>query len=95
MLDRFTQLPKHSCHFEMDGETDLFKAYDIIGGWHSMRGDVPATMLSFDSPDTVSEYCEKLVTGLGMKGGFMLGSGCEVPMTAKDENVRRIIQAVR
>lgn len=95
MLDRFTQLPKNSCHFEMDGVTDLFKAYDIIGGWHSMRGDVPATMLSFESPDTVSEYCEKLVTELGMKGGFMLGSGCEVPMTAKDENVRRIIQTVR
>jgi len=95
MLDRFTQLPKGSVHFEFDGVTDIFKAYDIIGGWQSMRGDVGATMLSFETPDAVSEYCEKLVTELGMKGGFMLGSGCEVPMTAKAENVRAMINSVR
>ena len=57
-------------------------------------GDVPATMLSFSEPDEVSEYCESLITDIGLKGGFMLSSGCEVPTKAKDENVRRIIQSV-
>lgn len=95
MLEKFTELPKNSVHFEFDSVTDLRKAYDIVGGWHSMRGDVSASMLSFAEPDEVSAYCEGLVQDLGMKGGFMLGSGCEVPMTAKAENVRRMIQAVR
>lgn len=95
MLDRFMELPKNSVHFEFDGFTDLRKAYDIIGGYHSMRGDVGAVLLSYGKPDEVSEYCENLITDLGMKGGFMLGSGCEVPMSAKAENVKRIIESVR
>ena len=42
----------------------------------------------------VSEYCDKLIQ-MGMKGGFILGSGCEVPMNAKPENVAAMIASVR
>lgn len=87
MLKYFTELPKGSVHFEFDGDTDIRKAYDILGGWHSMRGDVPAAMLAYGTPDDVAQYCESLISDLGMKGGFVLGSGCEVPMNAKLENV--------
>ncbi len=87
MLPYFTQLPKSSVMFEFDGFTDMRKAYDIIGGWHSMRGDVPAILLSNGTPDEVAEYCEGLICDLGMKGGFILSSGCEVPKNAKLENV--------
>ncbi|MCL1896234.1 MAG: hypothetical protein FWG03_06800 [Clostridiales bacterium] len=94
MLDRFLDLPKHSVHFEFDGLTDLEKASEILGGWHSMRGDVPATMLAFGAADEVGEYCEKLVSGVGMKGGFVLGSGCEVPMNCKPECLMAFMKAV-
>jgi len=59
-----------------------------------MRGDVPSTMFVYDSPDDVAAYCEKLVN-MGMKGGFMLSSGCEVPMNAKPENVKAMLDAVK
>lgn len=95
MLDRFVNLPKASVHFEFDGLTDMFKASEIIGGWHSFRGDVPATMLAFGKPDEVSEYCEKLITGIGMKGGFVLGSGCEVPMNTKPENLMAMMNSLK
>ncbi len=88
MLEFFTEVPKYSVHFEFDGSTDIRKAYEILGGWHSMRGDVPAAMLAYGTADEVSEYCENLITDLGMKGGFMLGSGCEVPKNAKFECVK-------
>lgn len=94
MLKYFTQLPKGCVHFELDGSTDIQAAYDILGGWQSIQGDVPATMLMMGTPDDVSEYCEKLIQ-MGMKGGFMLGSGCEVPMNAKPENVAAMIASVR
>lgn len=87
MLEYFKQVPKGSVHFEFDGDTDMRKAYEILEGWQSMRGDVPAAMLAYGTPDEVAEYCEGLITDLCMKGGVMLGSGCEVPMNAKLENV--------
>ena len=95
VLKYFTELPKASLLFDFDGVTDMFKAYEIIGGWHSMGGDVPATMLAFGTPDQVSEYCERIITGLCMKGGVMLGSGCEVPMNAKVECVKAMMDSVK
>lgn len=94
MLEYFTQLPKGCMHFELDGDTDMQAAYDILGGWQCIQGDVPATKLMMAQPDEISEYCEQLIQ-MGMKGGFILGSGCEVPMNAKPENVAAMIASVR
>ena len=95
MLKFFKEVPRYSVHFELDGVTDIFKAHAQLDGWHSIRGDVPATMLAMGTPDQVSNYCEKLITDLGMKGGFMLGSGCEVPLNAKLENVKAMMNSLK
>ena len=52
-------------------------------------------MLWTGTPDDVSAYCDTLIN-MGMKkGGFMLGSGCEVPLNAKPENIKAMIDSVR
>ena len=94
MVKYFTELPKGCLHLELDGDTDIHEAYDILQGRQSIRGDVPATMLAYGTADEVANYCEDLIK-MGMKGGFMLGSGCEVPLNAKPENVKALIDAVR
>ena len=94
MMEFFTQLPKGSVHIELDGATDIEKAYETLDGSQSIRGDVPATLLCYGSEAEVAEYCEKLIH-MGRKGGFMLGSGCEVPMNAKPENIKAMIDSVR
>ncbi len=94
MLEYFLQVPKGSVHLELDGMTDIEKAYEILQGWQTIRGDVPASMLAYGTVDEVHAYCDKLIN-MGMKGGFMLGSGCEVPLNAKIENVKAMIDSVR
>ena len=94
MLPYFNELPRGCCHFELDGATDIFKAYEITCGNHSIRGDVPATMLAFGTVDEVNEYCERLVT-MGMKGGFMLSSGCEVPVNTKLDTLRAFVNFLK
>ena len=96
VLDRFLALPKASVMFEFDGVTDVFKASELLEGRFAMRGDVKNTMLAFGTYDEVREYCEQLITEIGMKrGGFMLASGCEVPLNAKAENVRAMFDSLK
>lgn len=94
MLPFFTELPKGCCHIELDGATDIFKAYEILEGSQSIRGDVPSTMFAYGTPEQVSEYCEKLIR-MGMRGGFMLSSGCEVPLNAKVECVKAMMDSLK
>ena len=94
MLKYFTELPKSCVHIELDGDTDIHKAYDILKGSQSIRGDVPATMLAYGTPDQVAAYSEDLVQ-MGMQGGFMLSSGCEIPLNAKLENVIAMMDVLR
>ncbi len=91
-LARFRELPKGKCIMATDGQTDLFKAKELLGDHMCLMGDVPATMLSMGSPDAVHEYCTKLIETLGPEG-FILHSGCDIPVNAKLDNVRAMVAA--
>lgn len=95
MLPFFRELPRQSCVIELDGMTDIYKAKEILGDWMCLKGDVPATLLAQGEPDQVTEYCHHLIKHIGSDGGFILSSGCEVPLDAKPENVAALIQSVR
>ena len=95
LLQYLRELPRASCVVELDGMTDIFKAKEILGDWLCLKGDVPATLLAQGEPDQVTEYCHKLIREIGSSGGFILSSGCEVPLDAKPENVSALVQSVR
>jgi uroporphyrinogen-III decarboxylase len=88
----FRSLPKAKCILATDGQTDLFKAKKILSGHMCLMGDVPATMLAFDTTDEVYEYSVKLIKELGPEG-FILHSGCDIPMDAKLPNVQAMVAA--
>lgn len=87
MLPYFKELPKSCCILELDGATDIAKAYEILKGHQVIRGDIPATILAFGTAEETRAYCDKLIQ-LAMGGGFIIGSGCEVPLNAKLENMK-------
>lgn len=95
LLHFFRELPKAKCILELDGDTDIFKAKEVLGDWMCLKGDVPAQMLAFGEVGEVEAYCEKLIRTVGNGGGFILSSGCEVPLNAKLENIQAMIRVAR
>ncbi len=88
-LKRLTRIKKAVA---LDGETDILAAKEILGDHLCIMGDVPASVLYLEDPDTVYEYCARLVRELGPEG-FILQSGCDIPANAKLENVQAMVAA--
>ncbi len=91
----FRELPAGKCILNLDGSSDIFKAKEVLGDRMCIMGDVPAALLKLGEPEEVEAYCEKLIREVGADGGFILSSGCDVPIDAKPENVRAMLQSVR
>lgn len=90
-LKYFTALPKGRCVFETDGATDIYKIKEVLGDRMCIKGDVPAALLSLGSADEVYNYSARLIKDMGP--GFILSTGCSVPVNAKVENVKAVIAA--
>jgi len=93
-LEHFRELPKGKCIMSLDGETDIFKAKEVLGDHMCLMGDVSASMLYLDTPEQVYDYSTKLIQELGPEG-FILQSGCDIPANAKLENVRAMVAAAQ
>lgn len=89
------ELPKGSCFVDLDGYTDIFKAKAILKGHVCVAGDVPNNLLVMGTPREVTEYCKRLITVVGDGGGFIMSSGCTVPIDSRPENVRAMIETAR
>jgi uroporphyrinogen-III decarboxylase len=91
-LARFRSLPKGKCILALDGSTNIFKAKEILGDHMCIMGDVPPAMFALSTPDEVYNYSMKLIREIGPEG-FILHSGCDIPVNAKLENVRAMAAA--
>jgi hypothetical protein len=87
-------LPRGKCILNLDGTSDIFKAKEVLGDHMCIMGDVPAALLKLGEPEEVDEYCSRLITEIGADGGFILSSGCSVPIDAKPENVKAMLTSV-
>lgn len=94
-LPRLAELPRGSCILDLDGSTDIFEAKRVLRDHLCIMGDVPATLLSMGTPAEVQSYCKRLIDEVGAGGGFILSSGCDVPVDAKLENVRAMVDTAR
>ena len=50
--------------------------------------------MAFGTEEEVKAYCDKLID-LAMGGGFIIGTGCEVPLNCKEENLRALINCTK
>lgn len=93
-LERLRELPKGKCILALDGKTNIFRAKEILGDHMCLMGDVPPSLLSLGTPQEVTAYCHRLIREVG-PGGFILSSGCDVPIDAKYENVKAMVESVQ
>ena len=94
MLPFFLELPRGRYIVELEN-TDIRKAKEILKGHMCIKGNVNSTLLRLGSPAEVTGEVRNLIDDLAPGGGFILGSGCEVPLDAPLENVQAMIGAVK
>ncbi len=78
-------------------EISVAKAAELTGGAVCIMGNVrPAeTLLGGTPEDVLAEASQCMAEGADNTGGFILASGCEVPIDAPAENIDALINAAR
>jgi len=94
-LPHLKELPKGKCIAQFDSTTDIFKAKEILRDHICIMGDVPASLLVLGKPQEVEDYCKKLIDVVGEGGGFILGVGCSVPVDAKFDNLKAMVDTAK
>lgn len=80
---------------ELDSKVDLKAAKARVGRRVCLMGNLnPVELLWRGTPETVASAARQAILDAGQGGGFILGSGCEVPVAAPPENLRAMIAAV-
>jgi uroporphyrinogen-III decarboxylase len=93
-LETILELPKGKTISKFE-KTDLRKAKEIIGEHSCIVGGPPASLLMGGTPAKVEGYVEGLLRDLKPGGGFILSMAVSMPSTAKPENVKTLVEAVK
>ena len=81
---------------EIDHKVDLATAKRLVGGRVCLMGNLdPTGVLLRSSPDGVAAAARRAIAAASRGGGFVLGSGCEVPPRAPLANLRAMVAAAR
>lgn len=81
---------------ELDTAVSLAEAKARIGDRVCLMGNIhPTAVLLQGTPEEVEAACEKAIADAGEGGGFILGSGCEVPPFAPKANLKAMIATAR
>ena len=81
---------------EVDSKVDLSEAKRQVGQCVCLMGNLdPVECLWRGTAEQVAQAAHAAIAAAGQDGGFILGSGCEVPVAAPVDNLRAMIQAAR
>jgi uroporphyrinogen decarboxylase len=81
---------------ELDSKVDLGVAKGRVGRRVCLMGNLsPVEILWQGTPAQVETAAEQAIAAAAEDGGFILGSGCEVPVAAPRENIHAMIRVAR
>lgn len=81
---------------EIDSKVDLRKAKKMVGEKVCLMGNIePSAVLLQGSINDVENACVNAICDAAEGGGFILGSGCEVPPRTPIDNIRAMVRIAR
>lgn len=92
VLGRFKQLEEKTYIMALDSKTDIRLCRKVLGPNVCILGDVPCEMMTFGTPEEVTDYVTSLLEDIG-PWGVMVATGCDIPSDAKPENVKAMADA--
>ncbi len=92
ILDRFKAFKEKTYILALDSKTDIRKAREVLGKNVCILGDVPCELMTFGTPEKVTEYVNSLLDDIG-PWGVIIATGCDIPSDAKPENVLAMSEA--
>jgi uroporphyrinogen decarboxylase len=81
---------------EFDHKVSLKAASERVGSRVCLMGNLaPVELLWRGTPAAVARAARQAIADTGQHGGFILGSGCEVPVAVSKGNLNAMIETVR
>jgi uroporphyrinogen decarboxylase len=78
---------------EVDAPVDLQAIGERYGKSVGVRGNISPTLLLNGQPHQVEESCHKSIEAATKLGGFILGSGCELPKNTPHANLVTMVRS--
>ncbi|MEM3677471.1 MAG: uroporphyrinogen decarboxylase family protein [Candidatus Bathyarchaeia archaeon] len=78
---------------EVDTPVDLAKIREKYDNRVGIRGNVSTSLLLSGTPGEVEEAAKQCIAKAAKGGGFILGSGCEVPKNTPPANLKAMVKA--
>lgn len=80
--------------FEVDHLVDIATAKGALSGKVCVQGNInPTGALNGTDPTAVTAECRECIAKAAEGGGYILSSGCEVPLDAPIENLKAMVRA--
>jgi len=80
---------------EVDSPVDLREAKGLVGGRTCLMGNVDTAVLLRGKPHDVELETRDCIKKAADGGGFILSSGCEVPLNTPMDNIKAMVKAAK
>lgn len=95
-IDWFKQnIPYQSAIMHLGGETDIFKAKEILGDHMCLMGDASCVAMQVCQPDEITAYYKNLVDVIGADNGYIMCEGCFLSAHTNLDNVRAMVDVAK
>ena len=79
--------------FEIDFKTDMHKAFEILHDKATFTGNIdPSGVLALGTPELVGLRTTELLDVFSKTNRFILNSGCALPSTTPEANIRAFVE---